>query len=174
MSFLLVAGIATILTFSILDYRLEQWVKNHPRPRNALCSNAEPVEMSVMIQGDTDASSRFGRRCYPTSVGRSINVWHTFSGSGSNIRVYYDILDTPSTYPAALGGSKKTAKPNRISVFTGGCSDAGASLTSVASELNNVTFTSNENERYYFYVIGYGEDDVYSTQEFCINVEYDV
>lgn len=167
-------GMITMATVLILDHRLTKWVEDHPRPINSVCEYAEPIMISSDVIGNnyTKEIPSIHTRCYPTHVGRSINVWHSLQGTGGEVRVSYEISENPTDYPVALGGSTKTAKPKRIWIYTGKCDYATAALKAVDSQENNVTFASVDNEKYYLSVTGYSFVDAYSTQEFCINVEY--
>ncbi|CAJ1961963.1 unnamed protein product [Cylindrotheca closterium] len=166
-------GIILMTTVLILDHRLETWVDEHPRPANSVCDQAEPITIPSVVIDEKEEFASSTARCYPTHVGRSIYIWHTLLGTGGDIRVSYEISETfTSDYPAALGGSKKTATPKRIWVYSGECDEDGSGLTALDNRENNVTFSSTKNEKYYLFILGYGDEDTYSTHEFCINLEY--
>jgi hypothetical protein len=167
-------GVVVAFTVGILNHQLDKWVEENPRPVNSICDMSIPIPPSKQWGDFTDEQSTTKEEyteCYPSHVGRSINVWHTVYGTGRSVKASYAVSDSnESDYPYFFGSST-TATPQRIWVYTGSCS-SNNQLDELYNEKGNVTFPTDENEVYYVYIVGYGGSDAYSTQDFCVKVQY--
>lgn len=168
---LLFLGVATSITAGVLHWKLDKWVEDHPRPINSICDMATPISAgrSGKSGNEQPTTTEEYTECYPSHVGRSIGVWHTVYGTGRSVNVSYEVLlENESDYPSYFLGSTTTAIPTTILVYTGDC-DSNQLDRIYHNNSGYVTFLTEENELYHVHILGYGDSDAYSTQDFCVD-----